>query len=389
MSRPHIVHVIGTPNPGGVQVNLLSLIRSEALGQFRHSVICLISDQGWLRPDLEAAGVEVHFCPLRWPHGKWSPSYRLDQFLRDHFSFTFPWRLATLLKKMNASLAHTHISTRVGLQAGAVLEQARLPWIWTVHGLYRSRGEDTSEWGRAARLVNRSNAMVTAVCRSAMQELTSHEMLLPAKQALVFNGIELDRFSSGGKRLETRTRLNVPRDALVFGTAGRLMQIKRHDLLIEAAARLIRSGVDAYFLLAGEGPMLDSMQGLISDLDVGERVRLVGHQKEMPAFLSALDVFVLCSDSEALPLALMEACAAGLPCIATQVGGVTEILGAGQGLLVSPNSAQALAEAMQAMTSAAAREQFARNAAVAAEKFSHEKVAADYAALYGKLIGLR
>lgn len=146
--------------------------------------------------------------------------------------------------------------------------------------------------------------------------------------------------------------------------------------------------MNAYFLLAGEGPLLDTMQDLISELGVGERVRLVGHQKDIPAFLSALDVFVLCSDSEALPLALMEACAAGLPCIATQVGGVTEILGEEQGLLVSPNSVEILAESMQEMTSTTVRNQYARNASAAAEKFSCEKVAAEYATLYEKLIGI-
>ena len=100
-------------------------------------------------------------------------------------------------------------------------------------------------------------------------------------------------------------------------------------------------------------------------------------------------MFVLSSDSDGLPLAVMEACAAGLPCIASAVGGVTDILGDDQGLLVPPDSAQALTDAMRHMSHAEAREKYARTAKAAAEKFSHVKVAAQYAELYRELIGGR
>jgi glycosyltransferase involved in cell wall biosynthesis len=387
MNQSHIVHVIGTPKSGGAQTNLLTIINSEAFCQFQNSIICIIDDQGELRKSFEAAGVQVHYCPLRWPHGQFTPSYRVDQFLRNHLYFTFPWRLALLLKKIQAELVHTHVTSHVGLQADAVLHQARIPWIWTLHGLYRSRGEDTKEWNKTIRWVNKERAVVTGVSRAALGELTAFEPLLPEKQKVIFNGINLNLLAPAGpNQKKVREGLGVSEAALVFGTAGRLIPIKRHDLLIRAAAKILAAGLDAHFLIAGEGPSYDHLHDLITSLDVGHRVHVVGYQENIADFLSALDVFVLPSDSEALPVALLEACAVGLPCVATSVGGISEILGQDSGILVSANSLEELVTALQAMSMDEIRNDFSKRSRKVAESYSHTKISQQYSYLYRELL---
>ena len=388
MNKPHIVHVIGTPKSGGAQTNLLTMLNSDAFCHFRHSIVCIVDNQGELEKSFEAAGVQVHYSPLRWPPGPFTPSYRVDQFLRNHLYFTFPWRLASVLKKIEAELVHTHVTAHVGLQASAVLNQARIPWIWTLHGLYRSRGEDTSEWVRAVRWVNGKRAMVTAVSRAALDEVVAFIPLLRHKQRVIFNGIDLSLFSAAKtNRQAARERLGISKDTLLIGTAGRLIPIKRHDLLIRAATQVLSDGLNAQFVIAGEGPLYDELITLIVNLGVAQRVHLLGYQQNIVDFLSALDVFVLPSGSESFGIALIEACAIGLPCIATSVGGISEILGKDNGILIPGNSLEELVTAIHWMSSNQIRQDYSTRSQKVAENYSHTKISEQYADLYRKLIG--
>jgi glycosyltransferase involved in cell wall biosynthesis len=296
-------------------------------------------------------------------------------------------RFSRLLKIIEADLVHTHVTTRVGLQASAILQYAKIPWVWTIHGLYRSRGEDTSDWAYAARLVMSKKMVVTGVSRPALNELTSYEDIRPEQQRVIYNGINLEHFNKRvGDRDGFRKYLGIPSTALVFGTAGRLVQVKRQDLFLKAADYLLQEGVDAYFLIAGDGPLYNKLKIMISDLKVESRVHLLGYQDDMPFFLSALDVFVLPSDSESFGLALVEACAVGLPCIATAVGGVPDVLENVSGLLIDPGSIEELAEAMRQMTNIETRKNFAQKAKSVVEKYSHIKIASQYANLYSDLL---
>lgn len=387
MNQPHIVHVIGTPKTGGAQINLLNMLQSNALRAFRHSIVCLLEGEGAMRARFESAGAPVYFCPMRWPPARFTPSYRADQFMRDHFQFAFPFRLARLLKKIEADLVHTHVTHRVLLQASAVLRYARLPWVWTLHGLYRARRENTSDWDWTIRTMNARKAAATAVTQSALDDLT-RGIAAPNRRRVIPNGIDLAQFlASPADREAGRARLGISPASLVFGTAGRLIPVKRHDLLIRAAALLLQSGVDAHFIVAGEGELSAVLQSQIAEMQLNDRVHLCGFQPDMPRFLSALDVFVLTSDSEAQPLALIEACAAGLPWIAAEVGGLAESIWQGNGLLVPPDSPERLADAMRQMTHAEIRREYSQRSRQVAENFSRETTCAQYADLYRELLG--
>lgn len=384
MKQSHIVHMIGTPKTGGTQINLQNMLQSKPMREFRHSIICILENNGDMYQRFDAAGASVHFCPMRWPPARFTPSYRLDQYFRNQLYFTFPYRLALLLKKIKADLVHTHVTHRVSLQARGVLTHARLPWIWTLHGLYRSRGEDTSDWDWTIRMMNAHRAAVTAVTRSALDELGS----TPKLGRIIANGIDLSFFpASPADREAVRAELGISPASLVFGTAGRLIPVKRHDMFITAAACFLQTNPDAHFVIAGEGELQDVLRSQIANLHLEGHVHLCGYKSDMPRFLSALDVFVLSSDSEALPMALIEACAAGLPWIATSVGGLTEPLWNGNGLLVPPDSSTKLAKAMRQMIPIKTRDEFSHRSRSLAAHFSRETTGQQYADLYMQLLG--
>ena len=146
-----------------------------------------------------------------------------------------------------------------------------------------------------------------------------------------------------------RARLAIPSGAILFGSAGRLVNEKAYEVFVDAAACLVRAGAEIHFAIAGDGPLRDTLAAEISRRGLSERFHLVGYEPDIRAYLAQLDVFVLASRSEAFPLALVEALAAGRPCIGTNVGGIPEMLGDGGGLIVPPESPERLSEAMRMM----------------------------------------
>jgi len=113
---------------------------------------------------------------------------------------------------------------------------------------------------------------------------------------------------------------------------------------------------------------------------------LVGYQSDMVQFWREVDVAVVSSDSEGLPMALLEACASGVPCIATRVGGIPEVLGDGSGILVEPGSKEALAEAMEEMMDERVRSEYGKRAREVAKRFSINKTVEQYNNLYQELL---
>lgn len=368
---------------------VLQLATNPGLQEFRHSVICILGQQGEFSKAYTKNGVPTQACPMQWPVTTPIPSYQINRWIRHHLVFTFPWRLARLLKHLRADLVHTHVTTpQIHLQSQAILRFAHLPWIWTLRGLYRSRGEDASHWPQALQALEQAPAAaLTAVSRAALEEALALRTLPSHKALVISNGIDLSEYSpSLGPGPQLREKWGIPRDALVFGTAGRLIPVKRMDLFIEAAAVLIGNGIQAHFVIAGDGSLRDELAETIRARAIADHIHLAGYQEDMKAFFRALDVFVLSSDSEGFPNALLEACAMGLPCASTAVGGVPDLLAEEAGLLVLPGNPAALAQAMEQMLSAETRQKYAERSHAVAEKFSASRMCSDYSALYRKLI---
>lgn len=158
------------------------------------------------------------------------------------------------------------------------------------------------------------------------------------------NGVEA-RVPTAGR--DVRDELGIATDAPVVGSVGSLRAIKRFDVLIDAADELRRRRADVHVVIAGDGPERTALEARIAERGLDGTVRLLGARDDVPDVLAACDVAVTCSDAEASPLAIMEYMGAGLPTVATAVGGIPDVIGDGEhGVLVPRRDPRALASAI-------------------------------------------
>jgi glycosyltransferase involved in cell wall biosynthesis len=167
----------------------------------------------------------------------------------------------------------------------------------------------------------------------------------------IHNGIDLERAKLNvDKRREIRSFLRVGDREIVVGTVGRLSPIKAHDQLLRAVHRLVKDGYKVRILLVGEGPMEQSLRELGKNLGLGDSIIFAGHQENVLDYLGAIDVFVLPSMREGIPMALLEALALERPVVATRVGGIPEVVEDDvSGLLVSPGDFFSLSEGIRVL----------------------------------------
>lgn len=172
----------------------------------------------------------------------------------------------------------------------------------------------------------------------------------PEKIKVLHNGVDLNRFRPlAGKREEIRRKLGIPQNATVVITVRRLVYKNGIDTLIESANLAVKKNPKIIFLVVGKGPDLNNVQVRIKQLGIENNFRLTGFVKdeELPFYYNTADLFVLPSKSgEGLPLVALEAMACGLPVIATNVGGISEIMMDSYGKLVPPNNPESLAKAI-------------------------------------------
>jgi glycosyltransferase involved in cell wall biosynthesis len=155
------------------------------------------------------------------------------------------------------------------------------------------------------------------------------------------NGVDIDAYGPAGARAEGIRRVI---------TVANLRQEKGHDTLIDAASIVLQRRPDAEFQIVGSGPLRSVLERQVHERGLGDRVRFLGERTDVPALLSSSDLFVLPSRSEASPNSVLEAMAAGLPIVATRVGGVPELIRSGvTGVLIEPGAPENLARAVLGM----------------------------------------
>jgi glycosyltransferase involved in cell wall biosynthesis len=284
----------------------------------RHSVACLKGDP--FIQDRFDGSVAIH-C-LRARPNEWR----------------LPGRLLALIRHLRPTVIHArNWGAWPDVAVARLATRPRVPLIFSFHGFGRS-GRMPLRRRLAFRILARMTTCLFTLSEESRRVLV-REYGWPSRCDVIPNGVDTDRFrpAASGPR----------RGPLVVGTVGNLRAVKNHALLMRAGAELAATGLDVEVRIAGAGEEQARLLGLASSLGFADRLRLVGYQDDVPAFLQALDVFALTSDSEQHPNALAEAMASGLPCVATRVGGVAELLDDGRcGRIVEPGDVRALVAAL-------------------------------------------
>jgi glycosyltransferase involved in cell wall biosynthesis len=251
-----------------------------------------------------------------------------------------PWRVAHRHLAGSADLLHSH---KFGSNAwGALLARtARVPLVVHEHNFSeqpsRSRRLIDRRWiaRRASRVlcVSDSVAQVERACGIPEQLID-----------VVPNGVRLD---AAWPRGAARAELGIDSRSFTIGIVGRLRPEKAHDVLLEAVGQLARTGRDVRLCVVGDGPCRADLQLQAARLGIDGRVTWAGERRDAATLAAAFDVGVISSHWEGLPLAALESMAAGVPLVATAVGGLPSLLEGGAGLLVPPADPQALAAAFE------------------------------------------
>jgi len=158
-----------------------------------------------------------------------------------------------------------------------------------------------------------------AVSREAAAALFGAAWRNEARYRLLFCGIDLTPFQAKVDPMAVRDDLAVPRDAFVIGHVGRFVSVKNHAFLIEIVAELVKTVPNVHLLLIGDGELLPAIEQQAARAGLAGRVTFAGARSEVPRLMRAMDVFAFPSHFEGLGLALVEAQAAGVPCIASDV----------------------------------------------------------------------
>ena len=191
-----------------------------------------------------------------------------------------------------------------------------------------------------------------AVSGSTRDFLVRERFVPESRVRVIWNGAPLDEFApvDAERALRVRRELLVPDDALVVGAIGRLNTQKGHTYLLEAAPAILEAEPRAFFLIAGDGDLLEPLRQQARGLGIAERVHFAGHRTDVPDLLGAIDVLAIPSLYEGTPLALFEAMAAGKAIVSSAVDGCAEVLEHGRtALLVPPRDPAALASALSSL----------------------------------------
>ena len=282
-------------------------------------------------------------------------------------------RLIRLARR--ADVVHVH-SAKAGFLGrlaasltGRTSRCAYTPHAWS---FWSASGAEAELYLRLERLAARWCRAIVAVSRDERDAGVTARVGRPEQYRVIPNGVDVARF-------------DVPREP-VFGRVlflGRLASQKRPDLAVEAIARL---PAPVELDLANDGPEREAVEQVARGLGVGERVHFLGYRDDVPRLLSRASCLLLTSDYEGASLTVLEAMAAGVPVVATRVGGVEEALD-GAGLVVDPGDAEAISRALERLFGdaglAARLGEVGRRRA--RELFTRERMVAETLALYEEL----
>lgn len=295
-----ILHLVNNLDCGGLERFAIDLAtQTQRMGH--EAQICCLEHSGELAPAAVAAGVEV------------------DELRRGPgFDFRLVWRLAQKLRAAKVDVIHTH-------------NKAPLIYGSLAHWLARTRGNVHTRHGRedtaTHRMIWALTDQVVTISEDTRQQVVDSNPVDPAKVSVINNGIPVANFDRAQR--EHQQPIGLPELGPAgkrIGIVARLAPEKDHATLLRAFAQVNLQLPSVQLVVVGDGPLNESLNQLAKDLGIASSVYFAGFQTNVDQWLSCLDVFVLSSVTEGMSLTLLEAMAASVPIVATDVGGNAEVV---------------------------------------------------------------
>lgn len=331
--RLRVVHLIHSLGPGGAEHTLVELAKAAPEQDMELSVVSLMGLGSARHPQqLSELGVDVRSLDLP---SRWSPG-GLAGGLR-------------IIRELDPDIVHTHLK-HADLVGAWAARRLGIPMVSTLHLIENA----PTSVGRAKRWLAaqarlRTAARTIAVSQALLEWYLRTYAADPGRVIYIPNGVARPGPVADARRRAIRYDLGVRPDALMATMVGILRPEKGHAQLL-GAAELLTTDVDLQFVVVGDGPLRAGLEhqarrsGLVPD-----RVIFAGYREDVPEVLEASDLVVHPSLDDALPTALLHALAAGLPIVASDTGGIPEIVTPRIGILIRPGSASALVDGLQRM----------------------------------------
>jgi sugar transferase (PEP-CTERM/EpsH1 system associated) len=314
----HVGHVLLSLRPGGLENGVVNVINGLDRREFLSSVCCLQTSGEF------AERITDERCRI------------LEFGLRPGNDPLLVWRLARAFKALRLDVVHTRNAEAFFYGALAAKLACVPALVHSEHGRVFPE-----KWHRALvqRWLLRGASAAFAVSAQLAEQLVTHIGVPAGSIRVIYNGVDSRKFAG-------RTAQRAPGEVLI-GSVGRLVAVKNYGLLLQALARLPPQ-IPWRLVLIGDGPERRQLESAAEGLGIGARVSFLGHRDDVAELLGDLDLFVLPSISEGMSNTLLEAMAAGVAVIASDVGGNREVIEAGRsGLLFANGDVQAAAQAIE------------------------------------------
>lgn len=362
---------------GGVETHLLALLQHHDATRFRFIVFAPASPE-FTRAAEQRGGTVV----------QWQPRSPIDVLAA--------WRLLRLFKQDQIGLVHYHCP-RSAFLVRSLTRWAHIPAVVTVQlpAYYftgsRWSGSPRGRWLylQLERLLNRyCTAHLIYASSLVLCEAEQLKLIRPEITSYIGNGVDLSRFADVVEGQALRVQMGVPVDEVVLLSVCRLDEQKAVDVLLHAFREVAAASDNVWLWLAGDGPLRAALEQLAQALGLATRVRFLGYRQDIPQLLLASDVFVLASLYEAMPLAILEALAAGLPCVVTDTGENALLIEEGvHGHVVPISDRAALAAALrQLVTNPVQRRAMGRAARDKAANYSDQQTVQRISAIYEQVL---
>lgn len=330
--RIRVLHLIDTLNIGGTENQLVQLALRMQRAGYRVTVGCLRAEGPLLRV-LQQADMPV----VEFRKGKTLLSFNGARQLL---------RLTAFLRSGRFDVVHAHDlwANLLGIPAGRL---ARIPVVISSRR-YLADLEWYTPWrNRIVRFIYRLSTRVVVNSKAVRERLADGDHLAPNRILVLYNAVDVERFSRARRNRKELLPNIAERSKVIAVLANMYSRVKGHASLISAARIVCENEPDTYFLLIGDGTERSALETQAREAGLDNQIVFIGPRTDVPELLACCDLSVLPSEAEGFPNALLESMSAGLPVVATAVGGSKEVIENGtNGLLVPPGNPEALAAAI-------------------------------------------
>lgn len=367
--KPTICQVVHCLSVGGAELLAAGMARS--LQDHYRFVFACLDEEGPVAQSLMAEGFPVHVLNRR-----------------PGIDFACSRRLARVLRRERVDLVHAHQYTPWFQTALARTFRGHPPILFTEHGRHHP---DTRRLSHVVcnRLLTRPGDRIVGVGEAVRTALIDNEGFAKSRVGVVYNGVDLEPFTETGDahRRAVREELGLEGATIILQVA-RLNHLKDHATAFRTIERVVQQVPGAVLLLAGDGEEAAALRSQVRERRLEHCVRFLGTRRDVPRLLAAADIFLLTSISEGIPLTIIEAMAAQVPVVSTNVGGIHEMLDERTGRLAPAGDDEKLASHLiELAQDASLRRQLGLQGRERAwNRFSQQRMNESYCNLYDEML---